>query len=250
MVPVQSVKRALDLLDVLFFEDVPREGIGLFELARRVGLRPNTAHNLLKSMAACGYVAQNAESKYMAGPKFDEICKTKSLVSSEVLDVIIREFKHLVSQLGESFLFATLIGGRRVPLVEIDSDEVIQVDLSAVEQRSIYDMGTGRILVAYADEYALSQIKLVSGLPGEVWDNIDTDEALDAARSDVREVGYLLFSGKRPGLATFSCPVMDASGRLLGAIGCYAPLFRCPPDKQKKILKEMLSTADRMGRLR
>jgi IclR family acetate operon transcriptional repressor len=245
MVPVQSVKKALDLLDILVFEDVRWEGISLSELSRRSGLRPNTTHNLLKSMAACGYVAQNAESKYIAGPKLGEISMIKTLVSPDIQGIIVRKLQEAVSQLGESLVFATLVNGRRVSLAQIDAERAVRVVLPQ-KLSYIYEMPTGRILVAYADKHQLHQIKQVSGLPGELWDNISTDEALDEARSEIREAGCaVIFEEKE--LVTFGCPVLNASGRLLGALGCYAPLFRCPPARQREILKEMLDVADQMS---
>lgn len=52
---VNSVKKALDILDILIFEDIDRRGISLKELSERSGIRPNTLHNILKTMKQCGY---------------------------------------------------------------------------------------------------------------------------------------------------------------------------------------------------
>ena len=250
VVPVQSVKKALDLLDILVFEDIRGEGLGLSDLSRRSGLRPSTAHNLLKSMAACGYVAQNAESKYIAGTKLGEIGKTKTLVSPKVRDIIVRKLEESVSQLGESLVFAALANGRRISLAQIDAERAIRVVLPMYQELSIYEFATGRTLAAYADEYQLSQIKLSSGMPGEFWGSISTDEALDEARSKIREAGcVVIFERKEKELVTFSRPILDTSERLLGALGCYAPLFRCPPARQKEILEKMLDIADQMSRI-
>ena len=62
-VPVKSVKKALDLLTLVAFEDPAGEGIPLNELASAMEFPPSSARNLLKTMISCGYVAQNSEGR-------------------------------------------------------------------------------------------------------------------------------------------------------------------------------------------
>ena len=53
-VPVKSVKKALDLLSILIFDDPGLKGVKLTDLAQRLKLPANTTHNLLKTMVVCG----------------------------------------------------------------------------------------------------------------------------------------------------------------------------------------------------
>lgn len=60
---VNSVKKALDILDILIFEDIDRRGISLKELSERSGIRPNTLHNILKTMKQCGFSRKGISRK-------------------------------------------------------------------------------------------------------------------------------------------------------------------------------------------
>ena len=62
---VQSVDRALDLLEAL---GEAERSLSLAEVAQRTGLTPPTAHRLLRTMQARGYVNQHASREYSPGP--------------------------------------------------------------------------------------------------------------------------------------------------------------------------------------
>ena len=67
-VPVKSLKKALDLLDVLLFEDAEEQGFEVKGLAEKLHLPANSVHNLLKTMRICGYVEKNGSGRYTFGP--------------------------------------------------------------------------------------------------------------------------------------------------------------------------------------
>ncbi len=68
--PVQSVMRALELLELLTREV---EGLTLDELAVRTGLNKTTAHNLLRTMRERGYVEQSANRRFLMGGMVREL---------------------------------------------------------------------------------------------------------------------------------------------------------------------------------
>ena len=68
-IPLQSVHRALDLLEALADE---KDGLGLTALARRVGLKPGTAGNILRALKERGFVDQRPGSTdYVLGSRLD-----------------------------------------------------------------------------------------------------------------------------------------------------------------------------------
>ena len=68
-VPVQSVRKAIELLDMIVLEDPTHKGITLTELAGRMGMRLNSTRNILKTMIICDVIAQNEAHAYVPGPK-------------------------------------------------------------------------------------------------------------------------------------------------------------------------------------
>ncbi|MDD5604259.1 MAG: helix-turn-helix domain-containing protein [Eubacteriales bacterium] len=87
---VQSVKKAAGIIDILVFSDIENGGIGLFDMARQLGLKPNTLHNLLKTLVHCGYVEQRPDSKYVAGPKCKAIGTVNIYAANTALNKAMR----------------------------------------------------------------------------------------------------------------------------------------------------------------
>ena len=57
---IQSIERAFAILEEVARH---RDGIGLAELAKRVGLHSSTAFHLIRTMVQLGYVSQPKDSK-------------------------------------------------------------------------------------------------------------------------------------------------------------------------------------------
>ena len=68
--PVQSVNRALELLELLTREVA---GLTLDELSERTGLNKTTAHNLLRTLRERGYVEQSVNRRFLMGGMVQEL---------------------------------------------------------------------------------------------------------------------------------------------------------------------------------
>lgn len=246
-VPVQSVKKALDLFWILAFEDIHREGVALTDLARRMGMPTNTAHNLLTTLAACGFVAHTPAGKYTVGPRCLELEKINRITAAPAVQAVRRHVEELSRKVEEAVVFAVLCDGRRRVLWRAESNQVVRVDAASVESPNLFSVPTGRVLAAFASGGELAQIVERYGLPGKHWDGINSRERLNQALAEIQQQGYCAIVPDRSELASFACPVQDSAGRLIGSIGCYAPLFRCGAEKQKQIVAEMLQTAKQAG---
>lgn len=241
-VPVQSVKKALDLLSVLVFEDPARQGMVLKQLAQRMGQPANSTHNLLKTMVACGYVAQNGGGKYVAGPVCQQIGKLNQICSAQVTQAVLEACQSVNEAVDESVVFTTFTGGRRIRMAFVDASHVIKVDHAVFDTWSIFASPTGRVMLAYASDLEVQAAIDRYGWPAGNWQGIEDKDALQTALQEVRQAGYSLVDD-RPDLFAIACPVLDEAGELLGAIGSYGPVFRCGPEKQKEILSQLQQAA-------
>lgn len=246
--PIHSVKKAFDLLSILAFDDLSRQGISVTELARRMGMPANSTHNLLQTMVQCHFVAQTPSSRYIIGPKCLQIGKLH-MASAQTAEAIRPLAEALSDDLQESIVFAVMLDGRRIPLLTVDPARTIKVDLAHIPESSIYAVPTGRILVAYADAAELTRVVERWGLPGVHWDAIADEETFAHARQAIRSVGSVTQVPDGHELASFACPVLAENGTLLGALGCYAPLYRCPDARQRTIRSRMLAAAPAIGRV-
>lgn len=73
---VQSVVRALDLLNIIAAYD---NGMRLNDIAEASGLKTTTAHNLLRSLAARGFVEKESNGAYVIGPAVYELANRNDM---------------------------------------------------------------------------------------------------------------------------------------------------------------------------
>lgn len=236
---VKSLKKALDALTLLAFDDFERQGMALGELSRRLELPANTLHNLLKTMVACGYAAQTPSGTYCVGPRMLDAGRMNRLLFAVSAPELQHKMEKLCDALDEALTLVALVDGKRVSLCTATPHQAVGVNASAVEFRSIYAMPTGRVLAAYADASELARIVERNGLPGAAWDGISTRAGLERALALVRKKGHATISPDGPELVSFAVPVLDAEGGLVATLGCYAPRFRCDAKRQADLLKRL-----------
>jgi IclR family acetate operon transcriptional repressor len=236
-IPVAVVKKALDLLEMVVFDAPAGEGLALSELARRMEMPQNSARNILKSMIACGFVEQSSEAKYIAGPKCHRIGRWNRLISETTAQAIQAHLAALTAEIEEATVFATLRGGNRVVLSRIEASQAIQVRQALIQNERFYSTPTGRVMTAYASPDEFAQIIARQGIPGASWDGIDNEDDLRAAGEVIRTAGESVIVENQ--VVAFARPVLGQDGEFVGALGCYAPQFRCPESSWKKIRQAM-----------
>jgi DNA-binding IclR family transcriptional regulator len=241
--PVKSLKKALDILDLLLFR-AGAEGLSLSAIAQALGLPANTAHNLLKTMIACDYAEQTDGSRYRAGGKWRQASRLHHLLAREP---VFRALRETAQRIGESCVLATLANGDRLVIGRAEGDRAVQVAAAVIDAGRLYNSPTGRVLVAFADPGERRSIVARHGLPGERWDGIDDAAGLDAAAEDIRAAGGCRILTQE--LAAVAVPVLGPEGDLLGALGAYAPRFRCPLKRQGVLLRELRKSAVAMSQL-
>lgn len=228
-VPVRSLKKALDILDLIIEADLHEVDASLAGLARRMGMPSNSVHNLLKTMVACGYVRKNGHGLYVQGVKCRQLGRVNRLEAPAVHDAVQQRLQQLTEETGEGCLLAVLMNGERVVAARVDSTHAVQVSHATIEDLPFFSRATGRALAAYATADELEQIIARHGMPGAQWDNITERAALQSALAKVREDGTCTVATPEYGLIGLACPVVDADGKAWGVLGLYAPAFRCTP---------------------
>jgi len=244
-VPVMAVKKAFDLLETLHSPAAINGGMPLSEIARLMGMPANSARNILKTMLVCGYVEQGSDSRYLPGYKCLQMGRLDRMLSHEGVERIQRLLTEATAKLGEATVFTTLMGGNRVVVCSVEANRDIKVSQATILSESIFLRPTGRVLAAFASPAELSQILLNHGLPGASWEGIDSEGKLKAALDRIRESGETVDRGEE--VIGFASPAFGRNGAFIGAIGCYAPLFRCPDSKIASLFEELKRTAAKIG---
>ncbi len=238
---IQSVERAIALMDAVATE---REGIGVRELARRTGLKPSTAQQLLKTLQARGLLLFDEDlRRYRLGLALLRLAESVDPVAS--LRGVCKPFiDKLHATLHETVAALTIIQGTVVMVEGRETDRA----LSAKGPRGIVEhphiWASGRILLAHQPpewqrRYAESEplADLGPHLPKT------PEELLTLLRQTIQEEVVETHDAGGHGVVALAMPVFDGDQRLVLALGCSVPVVRFTPSFKKLALKEIAASA-------
>ncbi|HHH75450.1 MAG TPA: IclR family transcriptional regulator [Phycisphaerae bacterium] len=241
---IKSLAKGMALLDELTGAALTGDGMGLSQLAQSLSAPKNTTHNLLQTLVACGYARQDDSALYYLGPKAWQMGTLQQALNGNLASLVKPVLNAFVHEHHEAAVFVVLAAGRRVVLLIVDADQAVTVNSAQVQQNSTYAMPTGRVLLAQVDEITRRQFIEREGWPGQQWDGIESMSQLDEACDAINAAGYSGIDSPDSGLVALAVPVVDATGRLLGSVGCYAPSFRCDSNKEKAMLDGLRRSAE------
>lgn len=221
---IQSVEKALRLLQAL---DLDGEWIGVRDLARQLKLSPPTTHQLLKTLVAAGFAETNPSTRqYRLG-----LAAIRLGGGSDPLTTL-RQFARpfiegFSAEFDETIVVATWQGGQAVVVDWIQAGHPLAVTHNhGVLDRPLV-FASGRVLLAYQsreEQLRHAKAKELAGLGAGA---PRTAAELLALLGAIVSQGYALTENvANSGVIALGAPVFDASGRLLLAIGCSAPISR------------------------
>lgn len=236
-VPVEALRKGLDLLDLL--GGPGGDGMSLALLSERMALKRSTTHNLLKTLCVCGYAENVGEGRYRAGWKARQLARLL-LLAGRADRGVVDGLAAVATALGEAAVLAVLVDGRRQVVARAHGTQAIRVDAEVADSAYgvIWKTVTGRVLAACCDAAERSVAVQVAGLPSaEVWAGVVTAADLPVALERIRVAGVA--EHEEAGVVSFAVPVVSAGGCLLAALGTFMPQFRCDAVRRLKVLETL-----------
>src|SRR5438477_9479592 len=142
---VQSVDRALDLLEALVAADGE---VSITALATRTGLHVSTVHRLLATLLRRGYVRQNPEtSRYYAGAKLATLAEGRSRYGE--LRVRARPILRAITEsTRETANLVVLDDAAAVYIETVPSPQVVRLFTAVGNRVPLHATGAGKCLLA------------------------------------------------------------------------------------------------------
>ena len=237
-VPVKSLKKALDLLSILLFQDPEEEGFSVKVLAEKLGLPANSVHNLLKTMAVCGYVEKNGNGRYTYGNVCRRIAFKNYQSGDGFRESVIAVMRRTIARINEAMVFCILENNVWTSLVKAEpAGRIVKVDMEQVERFYLYETATGRILYSFSSPERRAVLERENGDPAACW----PDFAKDSLR--IRERGECSLLRTRYEVFSFAVPVFDREKKLLGALGIYCLPQSCSDERNHFLLENLKQAA-------
>ena len=238
---VASVARALALLEELGGSP---DGLGVNELARRIGVNASTASRLLATLEQGGVVERApAGGPYRLGLRLVALADGV-LARLDVRDLARPRLRALADATGET---ATL----SVP----GTVDAVTVDFVAAASSVVSVARLGRPSLGHAT--AVGKVALAFG-PGtgpptelaRLTDRTIVDRATLAAEIDaVRSRGWAEAAGERePDLNALAAPVFARDGELAAILGLQGPAARLTAKRRAEVLPALLHAAEDLQR--
>lgn len=224
-----SLRRGLLALEVLAHAGENDAGLGVVDVARRLGVDKSQASRTLRALADHGFAERDAASRaYRLGPR---VFTYAALVSERrLLRMAPIVLERLVNALGERAHLSVLDGPAVLTLLSHSPAHAVQAAGWVGRSVPAYCTAAGRALLTDHDPAALRAlfdgVKLVSRGPNTV----ASLEQLSARVKEAAERGYASADEElEPGLAAVAAPVRRFDGRIVAAVNVSGPTFRFGP---------------------
>jgi DNA-binding IclR family transcriptional regulator len=221
---VQSIARAFAIAEEIARN---REGIGLAELSKRVGLHNSTTFHLVKTMVQLGYVSQLADSrKYRIGRRMFTLA-AGALDEIELVSVATPVLEKLTRGTGEYSHFAIRSGEQIVVVAKTAGSGIFQMVDRTGAVRPGHATALGKVLLAALSTSQLDRYLETCELRKFTAKTIVEKDALLRELEEVRRKGLAFDDGEfDPEARCVAVPVRDFTGRVAGAIGMSGPMWR------------------------
>jgi len=242
---VQSLARAFSIMEEIARN---RDGIGLADLSKRVGLHNSTAFHLVKTLVSLGYVRQMKDSKrYRIGRPLFALAAS-ALDEVEMVSLASPILEDLSRETGEAAHFSVRLEDAVVVLARTGGKGAFQLNDRAGAVRPAHCTALGKIMLAALVPDQLEQFLARAELKPLTAKSITSPEQLRREVAEIRRTELAIDDGEFDAeLRCVAVPVRDFSGQVTGAIGISGPVWRLSIEALQKRARVVRAAADRLS---
>jgi DNA-binding IclR family transcriptional regulator len=242
---VQSLGRAFAILEAVARH---RDGIGLADLTKIVGLHNSTTFHLAKTMVALGYLRQERETKrYRIGRPLFALAAS-ALDEIEMVNLATPVLEELSRETGESSHFAVRMGDAVVVIARTGGPGAFQLADRVGVVRPAHCTALGKIILASLSEDQLKRFLDRVELTPSTAKSITEVPALRREVAEARRAGVAYDEGEfNLEVRCIAVPVRDFTGQIAGALGISGPIWRQAGRGQPAKVKALQVAAGRLS---
>ena len=222
---IQSVERAIAILETLAGEPT---GLGLLEIAKRVGLHSSTTYHIIATLLSRDLVDQNPQTKtYRLGSnliRLGEFARNQNdfvSVATDSLNILAKETGELVN-------LAVLEKHHAVYLAQANgrSGSIVSLFTRIGAQVPLFCTGIGKAILANVAEDFLKEI-VDEGFVAVTPNTITNETKLRGELEIIRRRGYAIDNQENAeGVCCVASPVWNGAGKVVGGISISGPISR------------------------
>ena len=242
---VQSLGRAFSILEEVARH---REGIGLAELSKLVGLHNSTTFHLAKTMVSLGYMRQERDSKrYRVGRPLFALAAS-ALDEIEMVNLATPVLEDLSRESGESGHFAVRMGDSVVVIARTSGSGAFQLTDRVGVVRPAHCTALGKIILASLRPDQLKRFLERVELKPSTTKSITEPAVLLREIAEVRRSAIAVDDGEfNAEVRCIAVPVYNFTGDVIGALGISGPIWRMSDPVLKSRAKLVQAAAQRLS---
>ena len=242
---VQSLGRAFSILEEVARH---RDGIGLADLSKRVGLHNSTTFHLAKTMVSLGYIRQERETKrYRIGRPLFALAAS-ALDEIEMASVATPLLEDLSAQTGESSHFAVRMGDTVVVIARTSGPGAFQLTDRVGVVRPAHCTALGKVILASLRPDQLERFLERVELMPSTEKSITSIPVLLREIEEIRRTGIAFDDGEfNIEVRCVAVPVTDFTGKIVGALGISGPIWRLSNQALQGRAKIVQAAANRLS---
>jgi IclR family transcriptional regulator, KDG regulon repressor len=221
---VQSLGRAFSILEEVARH---REGIGLAELSKLVGLHNSTTFHLAKTLVSLGYLRQEKDNKrYRIGRPLFALAAS-ALDEIEMVNVATPVLEDLSRETSESSHFAVRMGDAVVVIARTSGPGAFQLTDRVGVVRPAHCTALGKIILASLRPEQFRRFLERAELKPSTPKSITDAGVLMREIAEVQRTGVAFDDGEfNSEVRCVAVPVTDFTGQVIGTLGISGPIWR------------------------
>jgi DNA-binding IclR family transcriptional regulator len=224
------------------------QGVGLPDLAAKLGLPRQTVHRVLGQLRDSGLLRRDpVRERFSIGPRLIQL-SLAALSSSNPFAPVREALRDLVDDLGETCNVGVLEGFDYVYVDRIESKWPLRIHLEVGYRAPLNCIAGGKVLLAYLEPELRGRLlrsrKLVARTPR----SITSVTQLEAELEEVRARGYGTNNQENfEGIVAVAVPILDARERVVAALTMHGPVPRVTMESCEAALPRLRQGAQRIA---
>jgi IclR family acetate operon transcriptional repressor len=224
---IQALDRGLALLTIIAQSD----GLSLTGIAQRAGIAPSTAHRILATLKAAGFVMCDARGNHLIGVKAFKV-GTAFLRNRRIVDVGRRTLRELMKASGETASMGIEDEGYVVFVAQVESHRSIRAFHRPGSHGAMHASSLGKAIMSTLADEAVAELLERVGMKKFTERTIVDPQALLADLAATATRGWAVDDEERAqGMRCVGAPVFNEHGEAVGAISVSGPTVRITDER-------------------